>query len=96
MNTENILGVANRIFGFVLYQDRTLDDDKSFKRFTRDKEMLYAEYLKNLPPWYSFVLFIISFIIVFLSFNFFTFNTFLISIIPNNLITYNTIYKYIP
>ena len=27
----------------VLYQDRTQDDDKSFKRFTRDKELLLKE-----------------------------------------------------
>ena len=31
----------------ILYQDRTKDDDKSFKRFNRDKILLYAEYVKN-------------------------------------------------
>ena len=30
-----------------VFQDRTKDDDKSYKRFTRDKELLYAEHLKN-------------------------------------------------
>jgi glycosyltransferase involved in cell wall biosynthesis len=28
----------------ILYQDRTQDDDKSGKRFARDKELLYADY----------------------------------------------------
>lgn len=31
----------------VIYQDRNLDAHKSTKRFTRDKELLYNEYLKN-------------------------------------------------
>ena len=31
----------------ILYQDRTQDDDKSGKRFKRDKELLYNEYLKD-------------------------------------------------
>jgi glycosyltransferase involved in cell wall biosynthesis len=31
----------------ILYQDRTQDDDKSGKRFKRDKELLLAEYNKN-------------------------------------------------
>lgn len=31
----------------VLYQDRTQDDDKSGKRFTRDKELLYEDYKKD-------------------------------------------------
>ena len=31
----------------VLYQDRTQDDDKSGKRFKRDKELLLAEFEKN-------------------------------------------------
>ena len=30
-----------------LYQDRTQDDDKSKRRFTRDKELLVAEYKRN-------------------------------------------------
>ena len=33
--------------GIVIYQDRSLDAHKSTKRFTRDKELLYNEYLKN-------------------------------------------------
>jgi len=33
--------------GVVLYQDRTKDDDKSFRRFSRDKELLLDEYKKN-------------------------------------------------
>jgi glycosyltransferase involved in cell wall biosynthesis len=31
----------------VLYQDRTQDDDKSGKRFHRDKELLYTDYKKD-------------------------------------------------
>jgi len=31
----------------ILYQDRTQDDDKSGKRFTRDKELLYEDYKKD-------------------------------------------------
>ena len=31
----------------ILYQDRTQDDDKSGKRFSRDKELLYEEYKKD-------------------------------------------------
>ena len=30
-----------------LYQDRTKDDDKTLKRFYRDKKVLFKEYLKN-------------------------------------------------
>jgi hypothetical protein len=33
---------------FILFQDRTLDDDKSFKRFSRDKTLLYADYKDSL------------------------------------------------
>lgn len=32
---------------FYIYQDRTQDDDKSSKRFTRDKELLYKDYIEN-------------------------------------------------
>ena len=32
---------------FTIFQDRTKDDDKSGKRFHRDKELLLAEYKKN-------------------------------------------------
>lgn len=39
--------VIHRLEGIYVYQDRTLDDDKSFKRFKRDKELLYAEYVRN-------------------------------------------------
>lgn len=39
--------LVSRVFGFTLYQDRTLDDDKSFKRFGRDEEVLDAEYEEN-------------------------------------------------
>ena len=38
---------TERCENIILFQDRTVDDDKSFKRFSRDKEMLHAEYLKN-------------------------------------------------
>ena len=31
----------------VIYQDRTQDDDKSGKRFNRDKELLHTEYKKD-------------------------------------------------
>jgi len=31
----------------ILFQDRTKDDDKSMRRFFRDKELLYQEYLKD-------------------------------------------------
>jgi len=33
--------------GIVLYQDRTQDDDKSGKRFTRDRELLLKDHLTN-------------------------------------------------
>ena len=36
-----------RLENVVLFQDRTVDDDKSFKRFYRDKEMLFNEYLRE-------------------------------------------------
>jgi glycosyltransferase involved in cell wall biosynthesis len=36
-----------RLENIVLFQDRTKDDDKSQKRFKRDKDMLYAEYLRD-------------------------------------------------
>ncbi len=38
---------TERLENVVLFQDRTLDDDKSFKRFYRDKEMLFAEFLRE-------------------------------------------------
>ena len=40
--------MVTRLEGFSLYQDRTLDDDKSLKRFSRDEEVLEAEYQENL------------------------------------------------
>ncbi|MDD4930891.1 MAG: glycosyltransferase [Candidatus Colwellbacteria bacterium] len=40
--------MVSRVFGFTLYQDRTMDDDKSFKRFARDEEVLEAEYQDNI------------------------------------------------
>ena len=40
-------GMDLKIEGFYLYQDRTLDDDKSLKRFTRDEEVLEKEYSDN-------------------------------------------------
>lgn len=43
---ENKKTIA-RIDGFVLYQDRTMDNHKSLPRFKRDREMLYNEYKKN-------------------------------------------------
>lgn len=38
---------TERLENIVLFQDRTLDDDKSFKRFFRDKEMLFGEFLRE-------------------------------------------------
>ena len=32
---------------FILFQDRTKDDDKSMKRFSRDKVLLYEDYLEG-------------------------------------------------
>ena len=40
-------GSIVRLENIVLYQDRTKDDDKSMKRFNRDKDLLYSEYLKD-------------------------------------------------
>ena len=40
----HVIKIENSI---VIYQDRSLDAHKSTKRFTRDKELLYNEYLKN-------------------------------------------------
>ncbi len=43
----------NDIFGriadeeIIIYQDRTKDDDKSYKRFVRDRECLLKDYIKN-------------------------------------------------
>ena len=36
-----------RLDQIVLYQDRTKDDDKSMRRFNRDKDLLYTEYVKD-------------------------------------------------
>ena len=36
--------VVSRVEGFSLYQDRTKDDDKSFKRFARDERIFHVEY----------------------------------------------------
>lgn len=36
-----------KVQNIFLYQDRTQDDDKSMKRFARDKEMLYSAFLKD-------------------------------------------------
>lgn len=36
-----------RLENIILFQDRTLDDDKSQRRFKRDKELLYNEILRN-------------------------------------------------
>ena len=33
--------------GITLYQDRTKDDDKSMRRFKRDKDLLYTEYVNG-------------------------------------------------
>lgn len=38
---------VHRFQGPVLYQDRTLDDDKSFKRFSRDKILLEKDIAEN-------------------------------------------------
>ena len=42
-NGTNVIKLDN----IILFQDRTKDDDKSQKRFTRDKELLYNEHIKN-------------------------------------------------
>lgn len=39
--------VVYRLEGVYLYQDRTADNESSIKRFTRDKVMLYNEYVKD-------------------------------------------------
>ncbi len=44
---DTINPIVRQVFGFSIFQDRTKDDDKSFKRFTRDKELLYQEYLND-------------------------------------------------
>lgn len=36
-----------RLNNVIIYQDRTNDDDKTLKRFKRDKVLLYEEHLKN-------------------------------------------------
>jgi glycosyltransferase involved in cell wall biosynthesis len=36
-----------KLNNITLFQDRTKDDDKSFKRFKRDKDLLYTEHIKN-------------------------------------------------
>lgn len=46
-NKNDAKDIVMKIEGPTLFQDRTKDDDKSMKRFTRDKELLYGEYLKN-------------------------------------------------
>jgi len=38
---------------FVLFQDRTKDDDKSFKRFARDKVLLYDDYITGVKKLQS-------------------------------------------
>lgn len=45
--------IVSRIFGFSLYQDRTKDDDKSFKRFTRDEDILNQEYQEIIDKYDS-------------------------------------------
>lgn len=40
----NVIRLMDEI---ILYQDRTLDDDKTSKRFIRDKELLLQEHLNN-------------------------------------------------
>jgi len=37
-----------RLIGFVLYQDRTQDDDKTSKRFERDEKVFESEYTSNI------------------------------------------------
>ncbi len=41
--------IVIKLDNIILYQDRTLDDDKSVRRFRSDKSLLYAEYLKIGP-----------------------------------------------
>ena len=41
---SHVIKIENSI---IIYQDRSLDAHKSTKRFTRDKELLYNEYIKN-------------------------------------------------
>jgi glycosyltransferase involved in cell wall biosynthesis len=47
LKNNTINSVITRVEGPLLFQDRTKDDDKSQKRFFRDKELLYPEHLKN-------------------------------------------------
>lgn len=39
--------VTQKLDNIIIYQDRTADDDKSLRRFSRDKELLYKEFLKD-------------------------------------------------
>lgn len=49
MNTKNFDIKVKRVDdkGITIYQDRDQDDDKSSKRYSRDKELLLDEYKKN-------------------------------------------------
>jgi len=46
-NTVDKTRYAHRLTGPILFQDRTKDDNKSMKRFSRDKILLEKEYEKN-------------------------------------------------
>lgn len=46
-NTENKELLVHRLSGPILFQDRTKDDDKSLKRFFRDRVLLEKEYEKH-------------------------------------------------
>lgn len=44
---NNTLEQIYKCENVILFQDRTKDDDKTMKRFKRDKDLLYNAYLKN-------------------------------------------------
>ena len=47
INEINTHNVVQKLDNIVLYQNRMLDDDKTYHRFTRDRELLLDEYRAN-------------------------------------------------
>lgn len=43
--------LITKLIGPILFQDRTLDDDKSNKRFVRDEEIFHGEYMRYLEEY---------------------------------------------
>jgi tetratricopeptide (TPR) repeat protein len=46
-NNDKLIKEPIKVSNIIIYQDRTLDDDKSLKRFTRDKVLLQREFNYN-------------------------------------------------